>query len=174
MKTTRFASGTYVKLDLRNLERIQKQLQRKFYTKVGVIGSKAGQHFHVYKDGEKPVKNPDPTNAELGAMHEEGVAALNIPPRSWLKMPLALRMPAIFRAIGQKMLDTLDKDNIELAYKKLGVRAEAAIQLAFATRGFGHWAKNAQMTIDLKDGKDSPLINTGQLRQSVTSGVFSK
>ena len=172
-KTQRFASGSYVKLDTTNLERIQKQLGKRLFTKVGVIGSKAGQHFHVYKDGEKPVKNPDPTNAELGAMHEEGVSELNIPPRSWLKIPLTLRMPGIFRAIGQKMLDTLDKTNIEQAYKKLGVKAEAAIQMAFATRGFGNWAPNAKMTKELK-GSDSPLIDTGQLRQSVTSGVFSK
>lgn len=172
-KTTRFASGSYVKLDTTNLERIQKQLQKKLYTKVGVIGSKATQHFHVYKPGENPTSNPDPTNAELGAMHEEGVASLNIPARSWLKLPLVLRMPSIFKAIGQKMLDTLDKTNIEQAYKQLGVRAEAAIQMAFHTRGFGHWKPNAQMTVDLKKS-DAPLIDTGQFRQSITSGVFAK
>ena len=75
------------------------------------------------------------------------------------------------KAFSKQAVDEAIKEGtlLELA-KKVGVVAEEVIQEAFATRGFGKWKANKPSTIARK-GSDSPLIDTGQLRRSITSKV---
>ena len=82
---------------------------------------------------------------------------------------------------GRKLKEkrTLTSDQFEKAIKsakaeqfmqKVGFVAEEVIQEAFSTNGYGQWKPNAPMTIEKKKS-NSPLIDTGQLRRSITSKV---
>jgi len=59
---------------------------------------------------------------------------------------------------------------IAAMFAQLGIVCEAAIQEAFATRGFGLWAPLSRMTISRK-GHDMILRQTGQLARSISSRV---
>jgi hypothetical protein len=56
----------------------------------------------------------------------------------------------------------------------MGHQAEAVIQDAFDSQGFGQWDKNISKVYITAKGSDTPLIDTGFLRQSVTSKVSKK
>ena len=68
---------------------------------------------------------------------------------------------------------TFEKLHIKEVFVKIGIIAEGVVQEAFSTRGFGKWAPNSEMTIAQK-GSDSPLIDTAQLRKSISSDVKEK
>jgi len=55
-------------------------------------------------------------------------------------------------------------------FKQVGIKAEAIIQEAFASGGFGTWADLEEQTIRRK-GSSSKLIDKGELRKSVSSEV---
>jgi len=119
------------------------------------------------------------TNADLGVIHEYGSEKAHIPARSWLRMPLQLYMPAVYKEIAGTFFTALERTGMaaDTVYKQkfslLGKRAEAVIQKAFASRGFGHWIANKPSTIAAK-GSDAPLIDTAEFRKSITSDVKVK
>ena len=156
-----------VKVDLKGLEKLAKALGSQYSIKVGVIGQKSQR---LNGDTGK-------TNAEIGFINEFGNSEKHIPPRSFLGMPLRLHLAKYLlrkKAFSQKELDKAVRNGtlLELA-KKVGIVAEEVIQEAFRTRGFGSWSENRPSTI-AKKGSDSPLIDTGQLRRSITSKVDKK
>jgi hypothetical protein len=135
---------------------------KKYKVKIGILGSNA-----VQLNGNK-------TNAEIAYMQEFGDSALRIPARSFLKMPLVIKKNFIKNNLisnKEKLLGYIARGETRIIFAKLGILSERIIQEAFATRGFGQWAPNSPMTIRLK-GSDSPLIDTGQLRRSITSKVI--
>ena len=75
-------------------------------------------------------------------------------------------MPALMQKIGKMLLDGVNAGNIEDAYKKLGAAGETVVLQAFATGGPG-WE-------DLKSGKPARLVNTGQLRASISYRVVTR
>ncbi len=170
--------GGSVKFDLRKLYEIQNQLGKKYTVQVGILGNSSSRKATVqkktYRPGEgknKAGKGPsDLSNADVGKIQEFGSATRNTPARSFLRMPLYLKLPRVLDKLGQSVIDSLKTSNIKQTYKLLGIMAEKIIQGAFATRGFGRWQPNAPLTVQIK-GSDAPLIDTAQLRKSITSKV---
>ena len=146
-----------INLNLKGLEKIQKELKDKSSVKVGILGSKNS-------------RNDNNTNALIGLVHEFGSASKNIPQRSFLVMPLSEKMPKKIKKIGKDVISGLTKSNFKGFLKKLGVVAEAVIQDAFDTGGFGKWQGLSAKTIQRK-GFDKVLVETTQLRKSITSEV---
>lgn len=152
-----------LKYDISALENIQNQLKKRFSVRVGIIGAQAGK---VHKGTAK-------TNAEIGAINEFGSIEHNIPARSFLFMPIKEKLPSVINSLGPDFFNRLTKENLDIFFKNLGLECEGIIDDAFASRGFGKWKENAPSTIAAK-GSDSPLIDTGQLRRSITSKVIKK
>lgn len=133
-------------------------------------------------------------NPTLGLMHEFGTKAVTesfpsgergpgavatfqivsrraIPARSFLRMPLMTRLQSKLDEIGRGVWRAIIlKRGVRAALGALGTVARNLVDSAFATRGFGQWAPNSPMTIRRK-GSSAPLIDTAQLRKSVTYEV---
>ncbi len=175
IKVVSINNGT-IRLDTTRLDSLQKFLKKQFIAKVGVLGGAPAREEGVL------------TNADLGAIHEYGTNDGRIPARSWLRMPLTFYMPKVYASVGQQLLNAVTPSNVVDTFKGLGNRAEAIIQRAFDTRGFGNWIRNAPITIHggwmrSKTGKpffvkgkksDMPLIDTAEFRKSITSTVVTK
>lgn len=134
--------------------------------KVGIIGSKAA------------VKRKDElTNAQIGFIQEFGkmTGKPRIPARSFIDMPLKLHLKEYMEkseTFSKKAFEKAIKDGkAEEFAKKVGVQAEGVIQEAFETSGWGQWEQNRPSTIKRK-GSDKPLIDTGELRRSISSEVI--
>lgn len=159
-----------------------KGLQGNAYAKVGVLSGKASRD-----DGAI-------TNTEIAVKHEFGSMSEKIPARSFLRMPIEFKSEEIFKRLSDikkseiKRLSgkTIINKNSEIPKSllvnlvtKLGLLAEEAIQGAFDTGGFGQWRQLSPITVFLrkrgKNGKPSTsiLVDTAQLRRSVTSVVIS-
>ncbi len=116
-------------------------------------------------DGEKV--------ASYGADNEFGVPERRIPERSFIRMPIETKAGKIAADVEKRKRDRIEQGNIRGIFEDIGLAAEAVIQEAFDTRGFGTWKENAEMTVELK-GSDAPLIDEGLLRRSITSRVVGK
>jgi hypothetical protein len=175
----RISGGSSVRIDVEKLSAIGDGFGQKLATQVGILGAKA----HNRKEagamkkggGHKITRDPSElTNAEIGLKHEKGSFSENIPRRSFLEMPLVTKANALLRIKDYlwRQFETGKRD-YRTIYKQLGYMAEVIIQRAFATRGFGTWRPNSARTIEQK-GSDAPLIDTAQLRRSVTSRVVTR
>ena len=143
-----------VKLDV--FEKFSKAITTPGYVKVGILGN--SQH------------EGGTTNAEIGVVHEFGNKEGTIAPRSFLRMPLqheGKQITAEMVALKPKIEKAFAKGDIKMFFNSLAILAEQAVDKAFETGGFGMWkAKQPR-----KDGKNSPLIVTGELRGSISSQV---
>lgn len=170
-----------VHLDLSKLEAIEVQLKKRYAVKIGILGASSHNRkqvlTHFGKAGKimrrKGKGDAEITNASIGLIHEKGSVSRRIPQRSFLYMPLMLKLPGVISKLGPSVMKSLNANNIRLAYGTLGVIAENIVQTAFATRGFGRWAANTKATVRRK-GSSAPLIDSAQLRRSVTSQVVTK
>jgi len=174
MKMQKKFNGGVVKLDLEKISSIHAALSSGMRTQVGILGQKAqGRKVTVYSvDGSKAGSQKSfMTNAEIGLVHEKGSLARNIPKRSFLKWPLFYKGKDLLK-IKSELWSAFSKHEISLkkAYRNLGLMAEQIVQGAFESRGFGSWEPNSDKTVAMKHS-DQPLIDTGQLRRSVTSRV---
>ena len=174
------AESRIVKSDFRALNKfVQGLTGPKFVVKVGILGNKTARH----KD--------ELTNAELGLIHEFGAG--RIPPRSFLRLPLFLKSREIIAEASEGFFKFLWKGDMKPVLAQLGVACENAIQDAFGSMGFGQWPQNAYSTIlrKLKKARKNvwqrkqlaaevlsggathtmPLIDSGQLRRSISSKV---
>ena len=100
-------------------------------------------------------------------------------------MPLAHQQTQILKDTSVGMLWLLLKGEVVTILQRLGIACENAVQLAFATRGFNMWAPDFLATVARKTARltpkqkkeshgnpsNSPLIDTGQLRRSISSKV---
>jgi len=151
------------KLDISGFNEIETLFKKGFLSKVGILGDKDA----------RPDGSPE-GNAEIGLKQEFGSISENIPPRSFLRMPVIDKKSDFAKYMSSsKVKKLVAEKKIKQIFVDLGLIAEKIIQEAFETRGFGKWKPNAPMTIRLK-GSDSPLIDTGQLRRSITSTVIQK
>lgn len=161
-----------IKFDIGSLIRFTNLLSKGLPSvKVGITGNKAAV-VHPEK-GEKKGK----TNAEIGLIQEFGkmTGKQRIPARSFIVMPLKTRLnPYLKRKLKmtQKAFEKAVKSGrAEELAAKVGLIAETVIQDAFETSGWGKWAPNAPYTVKQK-GSDKPLIDTGELRRSISSEVI--
>lgn len=146
-----------------NILRLQSELKKKYVAKVGIIGSAD----HEARKISKPRRETEITNASIGALHEFGDPARNIPIRSWLRMPIYLHLEDKKDYLQLAMYKSFKDYDIKKFFVKIGIAGEAVVQEGFDTSGWGAWPPPKY-----RDG--SPLIDTGQLRKSVTSAVAMK
>lgn len=152
-----------VSMDLAVLDKIRDHITAGSYVKVGVLGSDA-----MRSDGEGA------SNVDIAITQEFGSVSRNIPPRSFLRMPIQQKEKQIRAFVAsKKVMDCLLSGKVERGLKFVGLYAEAWIQSAFASRGFGKWKPNAPATVRRK-GSDKPVIDTGELRRAISSEVVLK
>ncbi|NIQ92381.1 MAG: hypothetical protein GWN93_26745 [Deltaproteobacteria bacterium] len=152
------------------------------YAKIGVL-QKAGMHDGVIpgktqsvkpeKSGRK--KNPI-TIAHLATIHEFGVQSRNIPERPFMKIAFDSNRDKIFKKKADLLGQVYDgRLTVKKALKKLGLFHEGNVKAVFRS---GKLPALKQSTIKAKTvrGKrgTTPLIDTGQLRQSIASEVVIK
>lgn len=173
---------TKIKVNLGKLEKITKAMQSNYVVKVGIMGAKASE-IHKTPTGEilknsgreyRKLAIGNITNVQLGVIHEFGSHSRNIPARSFLRMPLETKKKDLLEFLSSKTAAKLiEEGNILRLLELLGIEAEAIVQSAFETAGFGKWDQNKPETVARK-GSSQPLIDTEQLRRSITSKVVKK
>jgi len=170
-----------LKYDFTGLNKFVKSIDTagQYVVKVGIFGNKnargAASPTPSKTGGTRKVfKVPTVmTNAEVGLLHEVGSPTQRIPQRSFLRMPLQVKTKEILADASKGAPELLAKGQMKTVLKRLGIACEKWIQMAFATGGFGQWKANAPLTVAIK-GSAAPLIDTAQLRRSISSQVSSK
>ena len=150
-------------MNLEGLNHLISQMGDEYITRVGILGAKNSR-----------ASDDDMGNADIGFIHEIGNPAANIPPRSFLRFPLELKrkdLMSAFTSAGAK--SALNTGNYKKVFEILGVQAEAVIQMAFSSGGFGQWPALKPSTVKAK-GSSAILIDTAELRRAVTSDVVKK
>lgn len=179
VKTTRVGRRGTVKVDVSLLDALTKGIGQHLVTRVGILGSGANRVIKQKDEGEvsfrKRVRefkktgagSDAATNADIGLAHEKGIKSKNLPRRSWLEEPLTDHLSEHFAKLGKKALVSMLQSNYKAAYADLGIVAEIIIQKGFESGGYGKWAP-------LKHRIGTILVDTAQLRRSVTSEVVAK
>lgn len=151
------SDGT-IELDDRKLQQLIKAFKT---TPNGRIGILAG--------GGKDQRADQASNAYIGAVHEYGRG--KSPKRSFLAMPLTTELGKELEARGaydESVLKDVMKDQDLTGWlKKVMICAEAVVQKAFDTGGFGKWLPS---NMDRKKNHQT-LVETQQLRRSITTEV---
>ncbi len=149
--------------NIQGLEKLLKALKAKPpQARVGILSS-----------GATRGDNNGSSNAEIGAVHEFGAPKRNIPPRSFLRVPISENLGKEMEKSGAFDADTISevlKEGSVIPWlRKIAVLAEGCVSDAFATGGGGKWApwKRANYT----NNANMLLVDTTQLRASVTSEV---
>jgi hypothetical protein len=133
--------------------------------KVGVLANKAGR-FDILQTKQDGINNPT-----LGLVHEFGSHSLGIPARSFLRVPLAEELPKKLRQIGEAVWKALLlSKGLFNALEQMGLAGVQVVEGAFRTGGYGRWQPLSAFTIR-KKGSSAILIDSGQLRRSISSAV---
>jgi phage gpG-like protein len=155
---------------MQQLDKILSALKKKYTVKLGVLGGNNSRQDTT-------------TNAEIGITHEFGKATKNIPRRSFLLMPCHSQLNKRIKEIAPKVFKAVGEGKIETAYKVLGLLGESVVDGAFKTNGYGTWQPTSSQVYNRKlaksrnrKNKKTPmtLVDTGQLRKSITSKVVNK
>ena len=137
------------------LRQFQKQAN-KFLGKVEV--GAFGMH-----SGKRPITMPD-----LAAIHEYGAPSRNIPERSFVRASITLDQSKYGKFLLGEVKSLLLLKTTPMKIKQiLGMQAAADVQMYMVN---GKFAPLKAKTIKRK-GSSKPLIDTGQLRQSITYKV---
>ena len=150
--------------DFSKLDALVKNLKKKYYVDIGILGKK-----------NKTIEG-GLTLAGIGAVQEFGTDRAGrgnktvIPERSFIRMPLETGQQEIESKVKPHLKTLIVEGDIKGIFKLIGVAGEARIKEAFETAGFGKWAPNSDVTIKRKKS-DSPLIDQGHLRDSISSRV---
>lgn len=158
-------SASKVKFNVDKLQVLAKSLKKlddgKYRIQVGIFGDKNARPLD---------KNAGATNAEIGFKQEMGSVNERIPRRSFLWDTFTKHGVELEQMIKEKKLleKYFLKGKIDDYLKKVGAAATNLVVKAFMTGGWGDWKANAPLTIALK-GSDQPLIDKGELWQSISS-----
>lgn len=142
-----------------NLKKLQNYAQTidDVKNKAIYVGLPKEKATKTYEDGASII--------EIGAIHEFGID--NIPQRSFLRVPFAENKKEI-DAFIQKRFEMSGKEIAHMkALEQIGVFAEGISKRSFVKN---NWKANSPYTIARK-GSSKPLIDTGNLRNSITSVV---
>lgn len=180
IKTVKVGPNASVTSDMTGLNNLLAGIDEHFIVRVGILGNKANsKHRHetgeLKKSGGHKIgeKESEETNADIGLKMEKGSKAERIPARSWLKTPLEDHLPEFFTKLGNEVIYRMVRTQSLKAYQDLGVICEQIIQKGFKSGGYGKWKALSRKTVELK-GSSQILIDTGQLRKSVTSQIVSR
>lgn len=179
-KVTKIGQSASVRVNTGGLDNLLLGIKQKYAARVGILGSTTRVDQQRKEPGEKAKggghkvgkEASEMTNAEIGLAHEKGIKSKNLPRRSWLETPLRENLGSYFKELGVKAIETILKNQPKEAYRDLGIIAEQIIQRGFETGGYGKWKQLSQVTIR-KKGSSAILIDTAQLRRSITSTVVS-
>ena len=133
-------------------------MKKNYAARVGILGDKNKRDDTTL------------TNAEIGAVHEFGSLSRNIPKRSFIRMPLEVKLPDWIKRHGDDYFYFAERGALEVFYEGLGLDAEVMIAEAFETGGFGTWKPDSPQTIKRK-GSDWILVDKSELRNSISSEV---
>ena len=113
-------------------------------------------------------------NAKLLYIHTHGSAVRNIPPRPVIEPAIEDDSTIIGDLMGQAAKAALDgnEQGAMDALKKAGMRGQNTARDWF-TNPKNNWAANQPETIKRK-GSEKPLIDTGELRKSITYVIREK
>ncbi len=158
---------TRINFNLDGLDKMQAEM-KEYVTRVGIFANKA-----VREDGAE-INNPT-----IGAIHEFGAEGAHIPPRSFLRMPLDLKRRELMTAFETNAANqAIDAGEFRKVFKILGVKAEAIVQDAFSSGGFGQWLdiKDSTKAAKTRNGKtgETILVDTSDLKKSIGSDVVRK
>lgn len=150
-----------ISLDTKGLKKLRKALGKNGYVKVGILGNGASRDDETVN------------NAELGVIQEFGSVSNNIPPRSFLRMSIETHKEDFIEVAETKAFKkAFSAGDMNRALELVGFKAEAIVDEAFTSGGFGVWPANKPATIARK-GSSKPLIDTGQLRRAISSEVVN-
>ncbi len=107
-------------------------------------------------------------------IHTNGSPANNIPPRPIVEPAIQDSKEEIGTLLKEAILKALegDTDGAMAGMERAGTQGENAVKGWF-TNPKNNWAENAESTKKRK-GSSKPLIDTGQLRKSITHVVKKK
>jgi len=125
---------------------------------VGLLGAKAAK---TYPDGHGE------TTAEIGAVHEYGDEARNIPQRSFLRSTVRANQEKYTKLLAKAAAEVIFEGKPDLALLKVGLVAAGDVRKRIAE---GIPPALSEKTIARK-GSSTPLIDTGQLRSSIDAEV---
>jgi phage gpG-like protein len=155
------AIKTEVRFSLKGLETLTREAKA-YRARVGILGAKVDRTGLSF------------SNSEIGLVHIMGSYTRNIPARDFLLFPIEFNKEKILRKMNsEKVRKFVESGEWAKVFKVLGAIAEIFVQEAFETGGFGQWPALAESTIE-KKGSDTILIETAQLRNSITSDVKKK
>lgn len=160
------------------INKIIKELDKGYAINVGIMGEQATTvHKVKNEDGELVTPKQPLTNAFIGAVHEFGSISHNIPARSFLRMPLRTKLPEILKLHSMGMIRSILENRFPRWLQNLAMACENVVQDAFDTSGFGTWQPLKPATLrhrkksKIAGEKPLPLVDTGQLRSSISSEV---
>lgn len=150
-----------VTIEIKGLQQLLKALKKKLpIARVGILADKNSR-----------AGGSTATNAAIGAAHEFGTDKM--PQRSFLRVPIAEHLAKKMEdsgALDESTLKEVIKSGSAVTWvKKIAVIAEGIVAEAFATGGFGKWPGWKNPNYKNKDNR--LLVDTGQLRDSITSEV---
>jgi hypothetical protein len=103
--------------------------------------------------------------ADIANKNNFGSYSQNIPARPFGTTTIPRYKPQIQKIIQIQINDILEKGkDVKKGFDAIGVVCAGFMKKNLTD---GEWTPNAQSTIDLK-GSDQPLIDKGQMRQSIT------
>lgn len=139
--------------------------------KVGIQGAEAKEnHTGDFGAGRRPL-----TNIEVGVIHEFGAPGASIPERSFIRAPA--------KANSKKYAETMKKVvkgalagliDVGQGLELLGIQVEADMKSAMDKGISPPLKRRRAVPAGVKPGKQVPLINTAQLRNSITHVVTTK
>lgn len=181
MKITQINKNSKITFNNDPLQNLLISVKENYVVRVGILGSKGTQTHQRKETGELKKGGghktgagaSDQSNADIGLEHEKGVKSKNLPRRSWLVNPLEDHISEYFEKLGAEVIKDMLVKQPEPAYNALGVNALQIIQKGFETGGYGKWKPLKAMTIANKKSSQI-LIDTGQLRKSITFQVVKK
>lgn len=112
-----------------------------------------------------------PNNAELLYIHSKGSELQNIPARPVLEPVIEKNQPQISQLLKKAMKSGLSGDRVKMIaeFHQAGQYAENKAKAYFVDNTNG-WPPNSPKTVARKKS-NRPLIDTGQLRKSITHVV---
>ena len=111
------------------------------------------------------------SNVELAVIHEFGTSDDHIPERSFIRSTLTANQAEYQRRIDEIASAALRGISIDGGLFRLGEKVRADIIRAINA---GISPPLAESTIERRGGRTTPLFDTGQLRDSITSRVVSE
>lgn len=153
-------------------ERIRKELLSadRSFVKVGYPGEDSKPHFQPTEKGRSPSSVPTGmTMAQLAMLHEHGSSANGLPPRPFMKQTADANMDKA-KELSRRLYRSMTQGRISV-YQGLGRLGEWYVGQTKRMLRDGNFSPLKASTVARKRSS-RPLIDTGQLRNSVVSRVI--